>query len=156
MLHSELPNYHFACWVNISADNILKYFSLKIGFDTSCKLSPQIFPSLLRRQFAWSVKSCFLGKIRKILLICCLMNFSIAWLTVYNKEMLTSKKVVLITKTHLFKYIENFTTKEGKFSDKKFWYFSYFCLNIDCGYSLELPRRGGSNKYPTIYVFEQK
>ena len=33
-----------------------------------------------------------------------------------------------ITKTRLFKYIENFTTKKkGKFSDKKFWYFSYFC-----------------------------
>ena len=27
--------------------------------------------------------------------------------------------------------------------------FSYFCSkNIDCGYSLEPPRRGGSNKYP--------
>ena len=29
-----------------------------------------------------------------------------------------------ITKTRLFKYIENFTTKKGKFSDKKIWYFS--------------------------------
>ena len=29
--------------------------------------------------------------------------------------------------------------------------------NIDCGYSLEPPRRGGSNEYPqSIYVFEQK
>ena len=28
-------------------------------------------------------------------------------------------------------------------------YFSYFLLqNIDCGYSLEPPRRGGSNVYP--------
>ena len=27
--------------------------------------------------------------------------------------------------------------------------------NIGCGYSLELPRRGGSDEY-TIYVFEQK
>ena len=27
-------------------------------------------------------------------------------------------------------------------------YFSYFCSNIDCGYSLEPPRRGGSNEYP--------
>ena len=26
-----------------------------------------------------------------------------------------------ITKTRLFKYIENFTTKKGKFSNKKFW-----------------------------------
>ena len=32
-----------------------------------------------------------------------------------------------ITKTHLFKYIENFTSKNWKFSDKRLWYFSYFC-----------------------------
>ena len=32
-----------------------------------------------------------------------------------------------ITKTRLFKYIENFTSKNWKFSDKKVWYFSYFC-----------------------------
>ena len=32
-----------------------------------------------------------------------------------------------ITKTHLFKYIEKFTFKNWKFSDKKFWYFSSFC-----------------------------
>ena len=32
-----------------------------------------------------------------------------------------------ITKTRLFKYIENFTSKNRKFSDKKLWYFSYFC-----------------------------
>ena len=32
-----------------------------------------------------------------------------------------------ITKTRLFKYTENFTTKKWRFSDKKFWYFSYFC-----------------------------
>ena len=28
---------------------------------------------------------------------------------------------------HAYKYIENFNTKTWKFSDKKFWYFSYFC-----------------------------
>ena len=33
--------------------------------------------------------------------------------------------VFTITKTCLFKYNENFTTKKWKFSDKKFWYFSY-------------------------------
>ena len=27
--------------------------------------------------------------------------------------------------------------------------------NIDCGYSLEPPRRGGSNEYPTIYVLSR-
>ena len=54
-----------------------------------------------------------------------------------------------ITKTRLFKYIENFTTKNGKFSDKKiFFFFHISAQNIDCEYSLEPPRRGGSNEYP--------
>ena len=55
-----------------------------------------------------------------------------------------------ITKTRLFKYTENFTTKNGKFSDKKFLYFFFHisAQNKDCGYSLEPPRRGGSNEYP--------
>ena len=34
-------------------------------------------------------------------------------------------------------YTENFTSKNWKFSDKKFWYFSYFCSS-----------QGGSNEYP--------
>ena len=34
------------------------YFFQKIGFDISCKLSPM-------RQFAWNVKACFPGKLRK-------------------------------------------------------------------------------------------
>ena len=53
--------------------------------------------------------------------------------------------------------------KNENFQIKKFWYVSYFCSkhrlwvhvrtassaqNIDCGYSLEPPRWGGSNLYP--------
>ena len=54
-----------------------------------------------------------------------------------------------IKKTHLFKYIENFTTKKtGKFSDKRSDIFHISAQNIDCGYSLELPHRGSSNEYP--------
>ena len=53
-----------------------------------------------------------------------------------------------ISKTRLFKYIEIFTTKKGKFSDKKCDIFHISAQNIDCGYSLEPPRRGGSNEYP--------
>ena len=36
------------------------------------------------------------------------------------------------------------------FSDKKkFWFFFHISAqNIDCGYSLEPPRQGGSNEYP--------
>ena len=35
---------HFVCWVKISADDILKYFSncfLKIGSSISCRFSPK-------------------------------------------------------------------------------------------------------------------
>ena len=57
-----------------------------------------------------------------------------------------------ITKTRLFKYIENFTSKNRKFSGKKQVKYSDIvhisAQNIDCGYSLEPPRRGGSNEYP--------
>ena len=54
---------------------------------------------------------------------------------------------LFITKTRLFKYIEKFTTKKRKFSDKNS-IFHISAQNIDCGYSLEPPRRGGSNEYP--------
>ena len=52
-----------------------------------------------------------------------------------------------MTKTRLFKYIENFTTKQGKFSEKKSDIFRNSAQNIDCGYSLEPPRRGDSYEY---------
>ena len=57
-----------------------------------------------------------------------------------------------ITKTRLFKYIEDFTSKNWKFSDRKLWNFLISAQNIDCGYSLEPPQRGGSNKYPQSMV----
>ena len=51
-------------------------------------------------------------------------------------------------KTRLFKYIENSTSKNWKISDKNSDTFHISAQNIDCGYLLEPPRRGGSNKYP--------
>ena len=61
-----------------------------------------------------------------------------------------------ITKTRLFKYIENFTTKKGNFSDKKNSDIFYIpAQNIDCGYPLEPPRRGGSNEYPQTLFFSK-
>ena len=44
--------------------------------------------------------------------------------------------------------IENFQIKNSDI-------FHISAQNIDCGYTLEPPRWGGSNEY-TIYVFEQK
>ena len=37
--------------------------------------------------------------------------------------------------------------KKWKFSDKKSDIFHISAQNVDCGYSLEQPRRGGSNEY---------
>ena len=57
--------------------------------------------------------------------------------------------LVHITKTSRLKYIENFISKNWTFSDKKNSdIFHISAQNIDCGYSLEPPRRGGSNEYP--------
>ena len=52
-----------------------------------------------------------------------------------------------ITKTRLFKYTENFTTKNENFQVKNSDIFLISAQNIDCGYSLEPPRRGGSGEY---------
>ena len=45
--------------------------------------------------------------------------------------------------------------KTWKFSDKNSDIFYISAQNIDCGYSLEPPRRGGSNEYPQSMVFKQ-
>ena len=54
-----------------------------------------------------------------------------------------------ITKTRIFKYIKKkIRTKNRKFSNKKKSdIFHIPAQNIDCGYSLEPPWRGGSNEY---------
>ena len=79
-------------------------------------------------------------------------------LSFYNCTILTFTFLLLrhyliftlfITKTRLFKYIENFISKNWKkFQIKKLRYFHISAQNIDCGYSLEPPRRGGSSEYP--------
>ena len=45
--------------------------------------------------------------------------------------------------------MENFTSKKIKFFKyKNYDIFHISAQNIDCGYSLEPPRRGGSNEHP--------
>ena len=46
--------------------------------------------------------------------------------------------------TEIFK----FAKKMKIFSGIYFIFFLIFAQNIDCGYTLEPPRRGGSNEYP--------
>ena len=61
-----------------------------------------------------------------------------------------------ITKTCLFKYTENFTTKKiKKIQIKNSDIFHTSAQNIDCGYSLEPPRRNpfflSKNKKNNVY-----
>ena len=44
--------------------------------------------------------------------------------------------------------MENYTSKNWKYSDKKTDIFHISAQNINCGDSLEPPRRGGSNESP--------
>ena len=54
-----------------------------------------------------------------------------------------------ITKKCLFKYTEKLITEKLKnFRQNIQIFFHISAQNIDCGYSLEPPRRGGSNEYP--------
>ena len=58
-----------------------------------------------------------------------------------------------ITKTRLFKYIDNFTSKTENFQIITH-IFLISAQNIDCWYSLEPPRRGGSNEYHNLVLAE--
>ena len=55
-----------------------------------------------------------------------------------------------ITKTRLFKYIEIIPPKNENFQIKNSDIFIISAQNIDCGYSLEPPRQGGSNEYHNL------
>ena len=47
-------------------------------------------------------------------------------------------------------YWKFYHQKKWKFSDKNSDIFHISAQNIDCGYSLEPPRRGGSNEYHNL------
>ena len=58
---------------------------------------------------------------------------------------------IAVTKTSLFKYTENFTTKNENFQIKNLDIFHISAQNIVCEYSLEPPWRGGCNEYDNLY-----
>ena len=57
----------------------------------------------------------------------------------------------LPTKSHYentpIQIYRKFHLQKLKIFREKLWYFHISAQNIDCGYSLEPPRRGGSNEY---------
>ena len=54
------------------------------------------------------------------------------------------------TKTSLFKYTENLTTKKWKFSNKKIWYFSYFCSKHRLWVLVRTASTNGINDYHSL------
>ena len=72
---------------------------------------------------------------------------------------LTPELLLISLRKHAFSNILNISppTKNWKFLDKNSDIFFYISAqNIDCGYSLEQSRRGGSNEYPQIVFLSRK
>ena len=61
----------------------------------------------------------------------------------FDYEILYHYENMPVQYTEIFKVVKN-----ENFRWKKFDIFLIFAQNIDCGYTLEPPRRGGSNEYP--------
>ena len=78
------------------------------------------------------------------------------WVTLWesNERLMVLKVWILHTehislRKHAYSCILKISPpKNWKFSDKNPDIFHIHAQNIDCGYSLEPPRRGGSNQYP--------
>ena len=95
-------------------------------------------------------------------LTACTISVSLSFLNWIKIEMTCFYRIskLIISETSLFKYNEKFTIKNEtfqikirivfiwKFSDKNSDSFHISAQNIDYGYSLEPPQRGGSNWYP--------
>ena len=85
-----------------------------------------------------------------LFLLCFTFQKMLNWCNVF---VLPDRKLY-VTKTRLFKYIKHFTSKNFKNQIKKTTknsdIFHTSAQNINCGYSLELPQRGGSNEYHNL------
>ena len=68
-----------------------------------------------------------------------------------------SLEVYLLSRKHAYSNILKISPpKTESFQIKILTFFHIFAQNIDCGYPLEPPRRGGSNEYPQFIYFELK
>ena len=67
----------------------------------------------------------------------------------FESAMYSSVKIILTLRKHAYSNILKISPpKTESFQIKILIFFHISAQNIDCGYSLEPPRRGGSNKYP--------
>ena len=68
--------------------------------------------------------------------------------TCQKLRFLTLRLISSLRKHAYSNILKIFPTKNWKFSNKIIDIFHISAQDIDCGYSLEPPRRGGSNEYP--------
>ena len=69
-------------------------------------------------------------------------------LDIFHKEFLIERTYCRRYENTPIQIYWKFHNKNWKFSDKNSNIFHISAQNIDCGYLLELPHIGGSNKYP--------
>ena len=127
----------------------LGHFSLRISKAHSLYISKL---SILLKKPGWGGQTLFLScrGVRWAQSSCFKWKFS-----VLKSGFILKFPITVIVYTSLWHY-ENmriqiywkFYHQKWKFSDKNSDIFNIFAQNIDCGYSLEPPRRGGSNEYP--------
>ena len=65
-----------------------------------------------------------------------------------RKHIIAGFKLTSLRKHAHMIYSNFFRSKIDNFQRKSFDIFLNFAQNIDCGYTIEPPRRGGSNEYP--------
>ena len=65
-----------------------------------------------------------------------------------NPKRTPSARLLALRKHAYSNMLKCFQTRKENFQIKNSDIFHISAQNIDCGYSLELPRRGGSNEYP--------
>ena len=76
--------------------------------------------------------------------IACAVKSSVLCISVTSDILLEQRyEITPMQYTVIFKVVKN-----ENFQWKFFDIFLIFAQNIDCGYSLEPPRQGGSNEYP--------
>ena len=88
------------------------------------------------------VTTCVLGAVRSVLSV---LNKSLEYDCDEMRNLLTYNP--LRKHAHMI-YSNFFMAKINNFHRNFFDIFLIFAKNIDCGYTLEPPRRGGSNEYP--------
>ena len=121
----------------------IRFFIWKVSFFWGCKIF---------NIFEWA---CFRNGGVMVAFVLSLMF--LLCLFVGASGRLCFEMIICITKTRLFTTPTHTHKKKAKFSDKKKSdIFHISAQNIYCEYSLEPPRRGGSNEYPQSMFLANK